>query len=328
MEGRLKQVDKLTKEDWSAKEIARILGVSKRTVECDRSRIRNEVIGRKPKVKSVVNVANITRAKQLFTSKPNMSKRKVAAIMKTEGVKISASSALRCAKEAGIRKFSAKRKCYLRPQHMKKRLLYAQKNSHRQWKNALFVDECAIELFAAPNPQTHGQWAEYKEEVPIIPKFKHPIRLNVFGGISWSGRTKLVFYTETLNSQRYSDILDDVIPEVRDGVFKKRKWFIVQDALPLHFARSVHNVVKAHGVGWIEKKDWPANSPDLNPIENIWSILKERIQERNPQTKAELMMCASEEWKNIPQAVIQKTILDMQKRLREVIHNKGSYTNK
>jgi transposase len=38
----------------------------------------------------------------------------------------------------------------------------------------------------------------------------------------------------------------------------------------------------------IQLLDWPANSPDLNPIENIWGILKEGVRKRNPQTKDEL----------------------------------------
>ena len=328
MKARLEYMKTAEGRSKTAPQLATQFKCSERTIQRYRNLIRAGVTERKPKVRSVVQSANIARVKQLLTSKPNMSKRKVAKELKLQGIKISPTSVLSCAKMAGIRKFALQRKCRLRPQHVVKRLNYAHKHSSRQWLTALFVDEAAIELTSAPNHQNQGQWAVSREQVPILPKDKHPTKVSVFGGIAWSGRTKLVFIEKTLNGAGYADIMRIVIPEATRDIFKDRKWFIVQDAVPLHFTAEVLRVMSDAGVTVIPKSEWPPNSPDLNPIENIWAVLKSRVAERNPANKAQLIEIIKEEWANIPQRTIQNTIKSLTSRLETIVKNKGGYTNK
>ena len=328
MENKVKMVELLTKHNVSTSQIAEDLGISERTVIRYRKRARENTPTRKPIAKSVVTPANIKRAKRLFTSNPNMSKRKVARAMRKEGIKISETSALNCAKMAGIKKFSLRRKPPLGQQTKKKRVLFATKHGHRHWKNVLFVDETAIELIGPPNHQNEGQWAESIDEVGYIPKVKHPLKLNVFAGVAWSGKTKLVFYSGKLNGTRYASILDDVLPEMTDAIFKKRKWMLIQDASPLHLTREVMDVLKVHGVIVQPRGAWPGYSPDLNPIENIWAIVKDRVGARKPANKAELMHYAVEEWQNLPQETVQKCILSLRNRMALVLKNKGGHTGK
>lgn len=101
---------------------------------------------------------------------------------------------------------------------------------------------------------------------------------------SGKGVTDLIFCrTARLNSKRY---LERILPKFREYAEKKRVLYLQQDGNRAHWTKICRK--------YIEKnfKDlmfpWPGNSPDLNPIENLWSILQWNIDRANPQTKGDL----------------------------------------
>ena len=71
--------------------------------------------------------------------------------------------------------------------------------------------------------------------------------------------------------------------------------------------------------------EWPAQSPDLNPIENLWMILKRRISARDPPAKTvkELKAVVQEEWQKIPVDDVKNLVKSMPKRAKLVIKAKG-----
>ena len=72
--------------------------------------------------------------------------------------------------------------------------------------------------------------------------------------------------------------------------------------------------------------DWPAKSPDLNPIENVWKVIGERASKKNPKNQEELWKCLREEWHQIGAEFCKKLIFSCNKRCNEVIENKGLFT--
>ena len=78
----------------------------------------------------------------------------------------------------------------------------------------------------------------------------------------------------------------------------------------------------------IERMDWPAKSPDLNPIEHAWDILQRRISNRQnpPNTLQELADALVQEWSAIPQADFRRLIGSFPNRCREVIRARGGHT--
>jgi len=69
--------------------------------------------------------------------------------------------------------------------------------------------------------------------------------------------------------------------------------------------------------------DWPSNSPDLNPIENLWAIVKGRVERRQPKNITELERFMIEEWDNIPQNIIINLIRSMKECCQFIIANNG-----
>ncbi len=62
-------------------------------------------------------------------------------------------------------------------------------------------------------------------------------------------------------------------------LLKNADFIFQQDLAPAHTAKSSKSWLNDHGVGVL---DWPANSPDLNPIENLWGIVKRKMRNKRP----------------------------------------------
>ena len=69
--------------------------------------------------------------------------------------------------------------------------------------------------------------------------------------------------------------------------------------------------------------DWPANSPDLNPIENLWNIVKRNVERKMPQNQKDLTDFMKEEWDAIPESILINLIKSMRRRCELVIENNG-----
>ena len=105
-----------------------------------------------------------------------------------------------------------------------------------------------------------------------------------------------------------------------------QKMTLVQDGALAHTAKSTQNWYKRNLPKLIEKPDWLANSPDLNPIENLWGIMDENTyRDPEPKTTAQIKRRLSKAWANIPLTTLQELSHSMPRHLRNVIKNKGGH---
>ena len=80
------------------------------------------------------------------------------------------------------------------------------------------------------------------------------------------------------------------------------RWTLCQDNDPKHTSRAAKNLYENEDISIL---DWPSNSPDLNPIENAWGLLKHNVERRIPQSKMQLKEFMVEEWANISQCIVK-----------------------
>ncbi|ETS77575.1 hypothetical protein PFICI_11449 [Pestalotiopsis fici W106-1] len=155
-----------------------------------------------------------------------------------------------------------------------------------------------------------------------------------WAGILYGNRTALVAVPGDPESKKggasarvYKSILEEHLPTIMDA-----STVFMHDNAPIHTAHSI--------VDWLEEMaftvlDWPPYSPDLNPIENLWFCLKERICKKDPElstlsanfeSKERLITVAEDIWEDIEQDLINRVILSMPRRINAIINARGWYT--
>ncbi|GFU70995.1 transposable element Tcb1 transposase [Trichonephila clavipes] len=126
----------------------------------------------------------------------------------------------------------------------------------------------------------------------------------VWGGIGYHSHTPLVRIGGTLNSQRYiSEVLEPVVLPYLQGLATA---IFQQDNARPHVARIFQRFFVNHQ---IELIPWPARSPDLSPIENMWSVVAQRLAQITPSaaTPDQLRQCVEAAWSALPQKTHPKS---------------------
>lgn len=203
---------------------------------------------------------------------------------------------------------------FLTDAHIQRRVEWCHKFKNFDWSSVYFSDETYIELHGAPLCVWHRNGAR-----PTAPRSKYSSKMLFWAAISIKTRTDLISSSGTMNSERYCQMLkDSFIPfTIRS---RTRRFFLQQDNAPAHISKLSKAFFATNDLKTIE---WPANSPDLNPIENIWGILKRNVSIRSPTTMNELSFFAADEWAKIPAETVQKTINSMKLRILQVLERNG-----
>ena len=102
-----------------------------------------------------------------------------------------------------------------------------------------------------------------------------------------------------------------------------RNWVAGYDNDPRHISKTTTALLKRLRV---KVMDWPSMSPDSNPIEHFWEILKRKVEVRKVSNIRQLRNGVMEEWKNIPVATCEALVNSMPRRVKAVLDNGGDHT--
>ena len=148
----------------------------------------------------------------------------------------------------------------------------------------------------------------------------------VWGCMGWNGVGKLVKVEGIMDAKQYCDILDEGVVESFEKLdMEEGERYFQQDNDPKHTSKLATTWFLANNIIFIH---WPAQSPDLNPIEHLWFYIKRKLQEYEipPKGAHELWERVAKEWNEIPPEVCQRLIESMPRRVAAVIKAKGGHT--
>ncbi|CAF1534459.1 unnamed protein product [Adineta ricciae] len=147
-------------------------------------------------------------------------------------------------------------------------------------------------------------------------------KVGIWGGISGFGTTSAKIYTQNMNGQLYCDVLQNQVKQSMAKIPKNIKMIFQQDLAPWHTSNIVKDKIaklKFHAL------DWTPKSPDLNPIEMLWSIIDKKLASKPIYSKTALIDRLQEEWNNIDRSLCIKWVESMPERILRCLDAKGGH---
>lgn len=239
-------------------------------------------------------------------------------------VEISSSSIRRRLIQNNLKGRIARQKPLISNRNLKRRINFSKEHVNKPlsfWKKILWSDESKFNRLGNDGKihvrRPPGKAFDPKYTVKTV-KFQGG-GIMVWGCMSWLGVGPLVKIDGIMDQHKYKQILQDVMEPYADE-FLPITWKFMQDNDPKHTSRLVKS--------WLEEQkidilDWPAQSPDLNPIENLWKTLGDKIRDERPPNLNVLWETLKREWYNITPVNCQNLIKSMRSRLTAVTKQKG-----
>jgi transposase len=210
-----------------------------------------------------------------------------------------------------------------------KRLQWAQAHMtwSEQWKRTIFSDEKKFNL-DGPDGWSY-YWHDIRKETKYFSKRNFGGgSLMVWLGVSRDYKSMLYVVDGKMDSAKYIALLSTAIIPLSNQVraAANAKPIFQQDHASVHDSKTTKEWLSTQN---IEVLDWASNSPDMNPMENLWAVLVRRVYEENKQyeTVEALRDKILDVWNHMEQDLIKATIDSMPNRIFQLIQHSGGFTS-
>lgn len=228
-------------------------------------------------------------------------------------------------KDQGFKIHPCKKVPLLTARHKKARLAWVKYNKNTDWTKILWSDESRFCLHSDRPQMCIRRKNEQLNPDCIHQTVKGNLGIMVWGCFSAKGVGRLHRVEDGLriNSKEYISILQkSLLPTLEELEEDEIKF--QHDNAPCHTSKQVKKWLKDNNIFLFE--NWPAQSPDLNPIENLWDYMDKEVHKNNISSLDDLWAAIKQVWVTIPDRLIANLIESMPRRLNEVMKNGGGHT--
>lgn len=179
----------------------------------------------------------------------------------------------------------------------------------------LFSDE----KYCSSNDEGSGwQWCAQGERAAVRGYEKWAAKVHVWGVVGIGVKVLVILpHDERVTADMY--VNQCLKPNLR--VIKGDNKLFMQDGAAAHTARVTVRYLKRSKVAMVP--DWPARSPDLNPIERVWAVLSKKLEGSGATTVGEMRTAVSAAWDGIPQRTIDQIVGSFRPKLQECVRFGG-----
>lgn len=220
-----------------------------------------------------------------------------------------------------------KRKPFISIKNMRRRVLWCRQHlawTDDDWKHVVWSDESPFTLRCHKRVRS---W-QLPDDIGITKchqgTVKHDAKINVWGCFAAHRVGTLHKINGIMDKHMYLNILQTITKPSCEMLFPDDDYMLMQDNDPKHTAKLVARWIQRNinTIDW-----WPAQSPDLNPIENLWSILNGRCRNRTCNNETELFAELQKEWNKFNTTELTKLVSSMNSRMLKVLKAKGGPTD-
>ncbi|CAF2994437.1 unnamed protein product [Rotaria sp. Silwood2] len=221
----------------------------------------------------------------MVTQRPTESVGQIPYRLSKKGIKTSETTLRRGFEDAGVQSMKPTSQPLLTNGHIKKRLQWAIKRKDVDWNQIVFTDESSFHM----KHMIRRVWKKRGEKY-YVSTIKHPVKVHLMCKIYQNG----------------------LLPSVKKWFGdNSNHWTLLEDNDPKHTSKTSKTFKTNNGM---QSLPWPSQSPDCNPIENVWALMKLKINQQSPTSINNFIARIKKEWKNLSIEFAEKLVDSMKNR--------------